>query len=338
MENKISDFSKRVCDLKGNLGTEEATKTALIMPFFNLLGYDVFNPNEFIPEFTADVGIKKGEKVDYAIKINNEVAILVEAKSVGTDLSKVDGQLARYFHVVDAKIGILTDGVTYKIFSDIDKSNVMDVAPFFEFDMTNINIQQIQDIQNFSKSNFDIEKILGLATDLKYVNLIQEKIAEEMTEPSDEFIKIILSDIYEGQKTKQVIETFRPLVKKSFKQLILEKVETRLNNAIQGIKEIEDDMEIEDKKIITTEDELQFYQIVKSLLVGKIDLDRIGHRDAESYFNVLLDNNNRKWICRVKFLKDSTINVIFKDETINIASLNNVYDLKAKITQSALEL
>lgn len=338
MEKKISDFSKRVGDLKDNLGTEEATKTALIMPFFNLLGYDVFNPNEFIPEFTADVGIKKGEKVDYAIKINNEVAILVEAKSVGTDLSKVDGQLARYFHVVDAKIGILTDGVTYKIFSDIDKSNVMDVAPFFEFDMTNINIQQIQDIQNFSKSNFDIEKILGLATDLKYVNLIQEKIAEEMTEPSDEFIKIILSDIYEGQKTKQVIETFRPLVKKSFKQLILEKVETRLNNAIQGIKEIEDDMEIEDKKIITTEDELQFYQIVKSLLVGKIDLDRIGHRDAESYFNVLLDNNNRKWICRVKFLKDSTINVIFKDETINIASLNNVYDLKAKITQSALEL
>lgn len=338
MENKIIDFSKRVCDLKDSLGTEEATKTALIMPFFNLLGYDVFNPNEFIPEFTADVGIKKGEKVDYAIKINNEVAILVEAKSVGTDLSKVDGQLARYFHVVDAKIGILTDGVTYKIFSDIDKSNVMDIKPFFEFDMTNINAQQVQDIQNFSKTNFNIEKILGLATDLKYVNLMQEKIAKEMTEPSDEFIKIILSDIYEGQKTKQVIETFRPLVKKSFKQLILGKVETRLNNAIHGIKEIEDDIEIEDKKIVTTEDELQFYQIVKSLLVGKIDLERIGYRDAESYFNVLLDNNNRKWICRVKFLKDSTINVIFKSETINIASLNNVYDLKEKITQSALEV
>lgn len=48
------------------------------MPFISALGYDVFNPTEVIPEFTADVGTKKGEKVDYAIKKDDKIIILIE--------------------------------------------------------------------------------------------------------------------------------------------------------------------------------------------------------------------------------------------------------------------
>ncbi|MGL5041505.1 MAG: type I restriction endonuclease [Culicoidibacterales bacterium] len=337
MDLQLKHFSDRVIALKDGLMTEEATKTALIMPFFNLLGYDVFNPLEFIPEFTADVGIKKGEKVDYAIKNDGHVSILIEAKSVGTDLTKVDGQLARYFHVTDAKIAILTDGVIYKIYSDIDKANIMDTQPFFEFDLTLLTSSQQLDIQKFTKENFVIENILGLATDLKYISLLIKRIQTEMLTPSDEFAKIMLTDIYEGPKTKQVLEKFTPIIKKAFNQLILEKVETKLNNAIHGIKDEPEITEIKNK-IRTTEDELQFYQIIKSLLIGHIDLQRITYRDAETYFNILLDDNGRKWICRVKFLKDGSVNVIFKDETLNFPTLNDIYSLKDRIIKITLEL
>ena len=91
--DKIKQFSKRIDIIKGNLATEEATKTALIMPFFNLLDYDVFNPMEFVPEFVADIGTKKGEKVDYAIIKDDKPVILIEAKSVNDDLTKHDAQL-----------------------------------------------------------------------------------------------------------------------------------------------------------------------------------------------------------------------------------------------------
>ena len=118
---KLKNFSNRIEHLKGNIQTEEATKTSIILPFFQLLGYDVFNPLEFVPEYTADVGIKKGEKVDYAIMINNEPLILIEAKPINTELSvKHMSQLIRYFSVTKAKFGILTNGIIYQFYSDHD--------------------------------------------------------------------------------------------------------------------------------------------------------------------------------------------------------------------------
>lgn len=119
--------------VRGNLATEEATKTALIMPFFSLLGYDVFNPMEFIPEFVADVGTKKGEKVDYAIMNEGKPVILIEAKGVDDDLTKHDAQLFRYFTVTDAKFAILTNGIVYKFFTDLEEPNKMDEKPFLLF-------------------------------------------------------------------------------------------------------------------------------------------------------------------------------------------------------------
>ena len=131
-EEKIKEFSKRIKNLEKSINTEEATKTSLIMPFFSLLGYDVFNPIEFTPEYIADVGIKKGEKVDYAVRINNQVTILIEAKSVNENLQKHGSQLFRYFGTTTAKIGILTNGIIYKFYTDLEETNKMDIAPFLE--------------------------------------------------------------------------------------------------------------------------------------------------------------------------------------------------------------
>ena len=101
---------------KENIQTEEATKMAFIAPFLNLLGYDVFNPSIVVPEFVADVGSKKGEKVDYAIMDNGKPLILIEAKSVHENLDNHNNQLVRYFTVTDAKFGILTNGIEYRFF------------------------------------------------------------------------------------------------------------------------------------------------------------------------------------------------------------------------------
>lgn len=97
-----------------DIQTEEATKMSLILPFIQELGYNVFDINEVIPEYTADIGKRKGEKVDYAIKINDKINFIIEAKCVNEKLDKHPKQLARYFANTDTKIGILTNGLIYR--------------------------------------------------------------------------------------------------------------------------------------------------------------------------------------------------------------------------------
>lgn len=126
----IKQFSERVSMLKDTVSTEEATKMSLVVPLFQLLGYDVFNPSEFCPEYIADVGIKKGEKVDYAILENGQPIILVECKSCSEQLDKHSSQLFRYSDF-SAKFGILTNGVISRFYTDLEESNKMDLVPFW---------------------------------------------------------------------------------------------------------------------------------------------------------------------------------------------------------------
>jgi len=155
---QLKALSERTLNLKDTLNTEEATKTALVMPFFQLLGYDVFNPLEFSPEFTADVGIKKGEKVDYAILEDNEPVILIECKSVNEKLDNHDSQLFRYFGTTTSKFGILTNGVEYRFYTDLDEQNKMDSSPFLRFNLCELKDNHIVEIFKFTKENFDVTK------------------------------------------------------------------------------------------------------------------------------------------------------------------------------------
>ncbi|MDN6776370.1 MAG: type I restriction enzyme HsdR N-terminal domain-containing protein, partial [Enterococcus sp.] len=180
----LKQLGKRVIELKDSIGTEEATKTSLIMPFFAALGYDLFNPTEFVPEFTADVGIKKGEKVDYAIVLESKPTILVEAKSINEQLTKHDSQLFRYFGTTESKFGILTNGQEYKFFTDLDEPNKMDLSPFLTVDITKIKDNQIPELAKFHKDNFDVDKITSSAAELKYLNSLKEYLSSELDAPS----------------------------------------------------------------------------------------------------------------------------------------------------------
>lgn len=335
-EEKLKNFIIRIEETKKNIKTEEATKTSLIMPLFQLLGYDVFNPNEFTPEFVADVGIKKGEKVDYAIVLDNEVVILIEAKSISEKLEKHDSQLFRYFGTTKAKFAILTNGITYKFFTDLEKPNVMDTTPFLEINLEKIRDNEIQELKKFQKENFDINKIFSTAEDLKYLGLMKKAIKEEFDNPSDEFIKLILNkNIYEGVKTSAVIEKYRPILKKSINSYINELINNKFQSIMENNDEEEDneiDNNLNDKEIITTEEEIQSYYIVKSILSEYCDPNRIYYKDTYSYFGILFDNKVTKWICRI-YIKDSVKYITFPSETkkeirYDIKNVEEIYNFK----------
>jgi len=150
-QEQLSQFAQRIEGLIPSVTTEEATKTSMVMPFFQMLGYDVFNPTEFVPEYTADVGIKKGEKVDYAIIINGSPVLLVECKTCQEDLEKHSSQLFRYFGTTVAKFAILTNGIIYKIYTDLEDKNKMDAIPFLEFDLLNLKENNIAEIIKFKR-------------------------------------------------------------------------------------------------------------------------------------------------------------------------------------------
>ena len=336
---QIKLLSKRVLTIKKSILTEEATKTSIIMPFFQILGYDIFNPAEFTPEFTADVGIKKGEKVDYAIMNDGLPVILIEAKGVNDILLKHDSQLFRYFGTTTAKFAILTNGIIYRFFTDLEQANKMDTDPFFEFNLLEIKDNQINELYKFKKDSFDLEKIFSTASDLKYLNKAKEYLNTLWTNPSEDFISHVTGHIYEGKKTKAALEKFEPIIKKSFKQIINDMVNEKLNAALQSTSSEEaplknnnelevnivDEVEVE-SLIITTQEEIEGYSIVKVILHETVDLERIYYRDNKAYFNILLDDSIRKWILRLR-LNGNQKYIQFNDEDKSSVMIERVTDL-----------
>lgn len=310
----ITALSKRVQKIKDSILTEEATKTSVIMPFFQTLNYDVFNPEEFVPEFTADVGIKKGEKVDYAIMKNGIPIILVEAKSIQEPLTKHDSQLFRYFGTTKAKFSILTNGIVYRFYTDLQEQNKMDTVPFFEFNLFDIRDHQIAELYKFRKDVFNIESIITTASELKYTKEIKQLLKSQWETPTDEFIKFILSDIYHGLKTRQTLDKFSGIVKKSLKEFINDMLNDTLKAALvnTNAEQISPEKEVatsatpveqEGPAITTTEEEIEGYVTVKLLIKDVVSPERIVYRDNLSYFNVLIDHNILKWVCRLGLSK-----------------------------------
>lgn len=345
-QEKIKDFAKKVPDLVENAQSEEATKMSLVIPLFGLLGYNIFDPTEFCPEFTADVGIKKKEKVDYAILDNGNPTILIECKPSTEKLDKHGSQLFRYFSTTTAKFGILTNGVEYRFFTDLDEVNKMDLVPFMIFDMLNIKEYLIPELKKFEKQNYDQDMIFSTAEELKYSSLIKEYLKNEMDNPSDGFVKDILSHVYDGTRTQKVVDKYTPLVKRAFTSFINDIVNQKISSALSTSEESEtedsskkENISEPESKIITTEEELESYYVVRGILAGTIPLKDIAHRDTESYFGILYQDNNRKPICRI-FIGTTQKQILIPDENKNferyyIQSIDEIYNYKNKLIEVA---
>lgn len=290
------------------LTTEEATKNAVIMPIMNALGYNVFDPTEVIPEFTADVGVKKGEKVDYAIVIGGEPMILIECKGINTKLDfKHASQLYRYFGVTSARFAVLTNGQHLWFYTDLDSPNKMDSKAFFKFDLNDFDARDVAELSKFGKAVFNLENILANATELKFTQQLGSVLEAEIESPSDELVKHLTSKIYDGRFTSAVCDQFRPLVKTAFRDFINDRLSNRLKSALQGVDadiaiSSDDSSEaVADDGIVTTAEEMEGFHIVRAILAKHVPIKRVVMRDTKSYCGVLLDDNNRKPICRLHF-------------------------------------
>ena len=351
--DKIEEIAKRIPKQINHIHTEEATKNAFVMPFIGALGYDIFDPLEVVPEFTADVGTKKGEKVDYAIKKDGNVIILIECKWCNGDLNhEHSNQLFRYFSVVEARFGILTNGIVYKFFSDIEEQNKMDSKPFFEFNILEYENDQIEEIKKFAKSTFDLENILTTASELKYTKAIKQKFAEEISNPSDYFVKYFASQVYSGRMTQPVVDQFSNIVKEATSQFIREKINDRLKSALDVEQKVtvesspepvnENSKIGENKKndIETTQDEIDAFNIIKAIVREVIDLKRITMRDTKSYCGILFDDNNRKPVCRLHFnYSQNYLGLLTnkKEEKVPINDLNEIFNYSDRIKATVAE-
>lgn len=324
------------------INTEEATKTAFVMPFIhNVLGYDVFDPSEVTPEFVCDIGTKKGEKIDYAIMKNNDVQILIECKKIGEPLHiNHASQLFRYFHVTNARISILTNGQIYRLYTDLDAPNKMDEKPFLEVDLLDIDENVIPELKKLTKSSFDLESIINAAGELKYVSQIKRILHTQLNNPEDDFVKFFASRVYDGMLTQKVRESFQNLTKKAASQYINDQVNERLKSAITGItpavveaptetQQSEDDEQKDESEIITTLEELEGFHIVKAITRAVLEAPRITHRDTKSYCGILVDDNNRKPLCRLHFNRTQKYIGLFdleKNETRHpISTVDDIY-------------
>ena len=316
---------------------------SLIVPFFKMLGYDVFNPDEFVPEYTADVGIKKGEKVDYAIIQDGQPIILIEAKWCGENLDRHSSQLFRYFGTTKAKFAVLTNGIVYKFFTDLEEPNKMDEKPFLEIDILNPKETKIAELKKFHKSNFNLEEIFSTASELKYSNEFKNILSQELQNPTDDFIRFFLNKTYSGRLTQNVVDKFKPILKKSLNnyisELMNEKIKAALgtddekskatDNIPEKAAEVVQEEHNKSSEIITTDEELEAYFIIKNLLKDIVPMTDITYRDTISYINILYKDNGRKWICRLVLTDNKKILYIpNEDKSQEKIILPNIYDLE----------
>lgn len=281
------------------LATEEAAKNALVMPFLQALGYDVFNPSEVVPEFTCDVGVKKNEKVDYAICIDGLVSMLIECKPASQELSlKHASQLYRYFSVTDAKFAILTNGAHYKIYSDLNASNRMDEKPFYEFDICKLRKSDFRNLAKFQRTEFDLDAIREAAASLQMEGAVTKAIAQEMSQPSPEFVKLIASKVTDDRITAGIRAAIGRHIPNAFNILVRNRMNDRLTSAID---EGADEEPASSSEIETTDEEREGFHIVQAIAAELVDPSRVFIRDSKSYCAVLLDDNNRRPTARLWF-------------------------------------
>lgn len=351
-KDTLLQLAERIEKQKDNIATEEATKNAFIMPMIAALGYDVFNPFEVVPELDCDLVKKKGEKIDYAIKKDDETILLIECKHCKQDLNLHDTQLKKYFVASNARFGVLTNGVEYRFYTDLEKVNIMDDKPFLVINVLDMSDNDIEQLKKFHKSYYDVEKILSTAQELKYTTELRNLLCKEFDSPSPDFVKFFTKQVYDGVVNQKVIDQFTPLIKKSITSIVNDTISDRLNLAIKTNEEADADSNTknlpenelpdgvvfydEETGIATTDDELDSFLIVKAILRSVVDVSRVYYRDTLSYFGILLDDNNRKPICRMYFNAQSvkyisTFDENKKETRHEIKSLDDIYDYSEQL-------
>lgn len=358
--DQLRVLATRIANARSVIQTEEATKNAMIMPLIQILGYNVFDPHEVTPELVADIGTKKGEKVDYAILRDGKPIMLFECKKAGADLHiNHAGQLFRYFHVTEARFGVLTNGLTYRFFTDLEQPNKMDEKPFFEFNILEFKERDVEELKKFAKASFDLDTILTTANELKYTRAIQSRLSEWMQAPSEDFVRLVSSELLGTRRfTPAIKDQFTLITKRAFDQLVSERINDRLKGAMTpetisapsvptsgaaapAPVQSEPATPSGEPQHVTSDEEIEGFHIVRAIVRSLVPTKRVVMRDAQSYCAILLDDNNRKPICRLRFNNVQKLKLGFFDDKreeqqVALETVDDIYNytdqLRATVT------
>lgn len=359
-KDQLTQLSEKIAKQKDNIATEEATKTSFIMPMIAALGYDVFNPFEVVPEMDCDL-TKRGDKIDYAIMKDNTPILLIECKHCKQNLDLHSTQLAKYYAASNARFGVLTNGVEYRFYADLEKQNIMDEKPFLVVNMLDLSDTDIEQLKKFHKSYYNEQEILSTAQELQITIQVKGLLTKNFQNPDDEFTRYFVKCINDWKSNAKLIEQYRPIVKKSIAAVINDIIADRLNVAIKNenitdeqskdedasdvippeqteAEKLPDGVVFQDKEkgIVTTQEEIDAYNIVRSILRQYVDVKRIQYCDYKSYFTVNLDGSTWWWICRFYLGKKKKQLGIPKDnyasnEWIEIESIDDIFKYADKL-------
>jgi predicted type IV restriction endonuclease len=334
-KEQLLKLSEKVESHKNETGIiEQPTKNVFINPFIEILGYKVSDLADVTTELLAAFSSRNNHRVDYGLKKNGEVIILVECKKFKEKLGTHGHQLSNYFqHHPNARFGILTNGYTYRFYTDLNIKNTMDAEPFFEFNLTELNDETIELIKRFSKEKFNEKELIEQAEELSYSNDVWKVLKEEITKPSKEFIKFIADkarqDKKRGNLTEKKIQLFDKIVNRNL-QMVLSQI------TVTPPPDSEDEVV---SKIVTTDQEIEAFHIVKSILRQHVAADRIDYKDSQTYFSVRMDNSSHKTICRFYLSSGKKYIGIFdksrKEQKSEIQSIDDTFNFIPQLVEAA---
>lgn len=358
-KDTLLQLADRIAKQKDAIITEEGTKNAFIMPMIASLGYDIFNPFEVVPEMDCDLIKKKGEKIDYAIMKDDSPILLIECKHCNQNLNLHDTQLQKYFVASNARFGVLTNGIEYRFYTDLEKVNLMDEKPFLIVNMLDLSDNDIEQLKKFHKSYYNEAEVLSTAQELQITIQIKELLRSNFQSPGEDFTRYFIRCINDGKSSQKMVELYKPILKKSISEIINETIQDRLNlagknedqklvdetsiaeNNVTGDNSMPDGVVFVDKEngVITTQEEIDAYNIIRSILRKRISADRIVYKDYKSYFAIGIENSSYWWICRLTFGSRKK-SIYFptegykSQERLDLDSIDGIFDCIGKLEQS----
>ena len=318
---RLRNTFERIGISRISVQTEEGTKLALILPVLSALGYDIFNPNEVVPEMDCDLS-KKADKVDFAIFIDGKATLLMECKNVGVNLDVFTSQLAKYYVASLARFAILTNGIEYRFFTDLVNKNLMDCEPFFSINILNASENDLRFMEKFAKENFNESDLMLSARVMSHAKDLMNAVREELSSPSTEFVKMLVTKVYKGVITKHVIEEFSPMVRTALSELTGSET---------------NDVLLDDSTTTDISQELsEAYDIITGIIRSQFKEDGLRYFNRKSFVSIVIQNKFHT-ICR---LNKETKSIQFPTEdyndffTVAYKSMSDIHSLQKEIIQS----
>lgn len=308
IKDSLLQLADKIKKQKVAIQTEEATKNAFIMPMIALLGYDVFDPFEVIPEMDCDL-TQRGDKIDYAIMKDGHPILLIECKHCNQRLDVHGTQLSKYYAASNARFGVLTNGIEYRFYADLDKRNIMDEKPFLIVNMLDLSDNDIEQMKKFHKSYYNESEILSTAQELQATIQVKNMMEQIFKQPNDEFVRYFVRNLNDGKSTPKLVEQYRPIVKKSIASIIDDIISDRLNIAAKQTDMVDTTPIDKETNDTMTQEKHDAYNIVKEL---------IGEQGEVSYTNfkgylLIWTKYECWWVCRIS-LKPYSKRICFTTE------------------------